>query len=108
MNHIGEIEELTKIALPNIALITNVSNSHIANFKSEKEIAEAKSEIFLGLKDPSSVILNADNKWCDLLLKKAKKTKAKIHFFGFWPKHTARREPVRPRKVDFFHTLFGN
>ena len=83
MNHIGEIEELTKIALPNIALITNVSNSHIANFKSEKEIAEAKSEIFLGLKDPSSVILNADNKWCDLLLKKAKKTKAKIHFFGF-------------------------
>ena len=53
------------------------------SIKSEKEIAEAKSEIFLGLKDPSSVILNADNKWCDLLLKKAKKTKAKIHFFGF-------------------------
>ena len=51
MNHIGEIEELTKIALPNIALITNVSNSHIANFKSEKEIAEAITFIFLGLKD---------------------------------------------------------
>ena len=36
MNNIGEIRELTKIAKPNIAVITNVSNSHIQNFKNEK------------------------------------------------------------------------
>ena len=46
MNNTGEIKELSKIAKPNIALITNVSSSHIQNFKNEKEIAKAKSEIF--------------------------------------------------------------
>ena len=83
MNHPGEIEELTKIALPNIALVTNVSNSHIENFKNERAIAEAKSEIFLGLKDLSTAILNADNKWCDLLFHNAKKVNANVRFFGF-------------------------
>ena len=83
MNHPGEIEELTRIALPNIALVTNVSNSHIENFKNERAIAEAKSEIFLSLKVSSTAILNADNKWSDLLFNKAKKVSAAIHFFGF-------------------------
>ena len=32
MNNSGEIRELTKIAKPNIAVITNVSNSHITKF----------------------------------------------------------------------------
>ena len=83
MNHQGEIKELTKIALPNIALVTNVSNSHIENFKNEREIAEAKSEIFLGLTNSSSAILNADNKWCNFLFHKAEKINTNIHFFGF-------------------------
>ena len=82
MNNSGEIEELTKIALPNIALVTNVSNSHIENFKNERAIAEAKSEIFLGLKDSSTAILNADNKWCDLLFRNAERKNANVHFFG--------------------------
>ena len=82
MNHQGEMEELSKIALPNIALVTNVSNSHIENFKDERKIAEAKSEIFLGLKNKATVILNADNKWCDFLYNKAKKSNAVIHLFG--------------------------
>ena len=82
MNSGGEIEKLAKIASPNIALITNVSNSHIANFKSEKDIAAAKSEIFLGLKDPGITILNADGKWCAYLSSKAKKANSKIYYFG--------------------------
>ena len=69
--------------MPNIALVTNISNSHIKNFKNEREIAEAKSEIFLGLKDPSTVILNADNQWSDLLFQKLEKANTNVHFFGF-------------------------
>ena len=61
MNNSGEIRELTKIAKPNIAVITNVSNSHIQNFKNEKEIAKAKSEIFLGLEKNGVAIINSDN-----------------------------------------------
>lgn len=83
MNHPGEIEELTKIALPNIALVTNVSNSHIENFKNERAIADAKSEIFLGLTGSSTAILNADNKWCQHLFHNAEKVNANVHFYGF-------------------------
>ena len=82
MNNIGEIRELTKIAKPNIALITNVSNSHIQNFKNEKEIARAKSEIFLGLEENGIAIINSDNIWKNFLITEAKKVNAKIHLFG--------------------------
>ena len=82
INNIGEMEELTKLALPYIALITNVTNSHIQNFKNEKEIASAKSKIFLGLKKNCIVILNSDNIWSEFLIKEAKKINANIHLFG--------------------------
>ena len=82
MNNTGEIRELTEIAKPDIALITNVSNSHIQNFKNEQEIAEAKSEIFLGLNKNGIAIINSDNLWSEYLIKKAKKSCTKIHLFG--------------------------
>ena len=82
MNNAGEITELTKIARPNIALITNVSSSHIQNFKNEKEIAKAKSEIFFGLQNGGVAIINSDNTWTKLLISEAKKINAKIHLYG--------------------------
>ena len=83
MNNSGEIRELTNIAKPNIAVITNVSNSHIKNFKNEKEIARAKSEIFFGLEKDGVAIINSDNVWKDFLITEAKKVNAKIHLFGY-------------------------
>ena len=83
MNNIGEIRELTKIARPNIALITNVSNSHIQNFKDEKKIAKEKSEIFTGLEKNGIAIINSDNIWKDFLINEARKAYAKIHLFGY-------------------------
>ena len=82
MNNSGEIRELSKIAKPNIALITNVSISHIHNFKNEKGIAKAKSEIFLGLEKNGIAIINSDNAWKNFLIAEAKKVNAKIHLFG--------------------------
>ena len=82
INNVGEMEELTKLALPNIALITNITNSHIQNFRNEEEIAYAKSKIFLGLKKNGIVILNSDNLWSDFLIKEAKEITANIHLYG--------------------------
>tara|TARA_Y100000991_G_scaffold163532_1_gene125497 strand:+ start:84 stop:1499 length:1416 start_codon:yes stop_codon:yes gene_type:complete len=82
MNNAGEIRKLTKIAKPHVALITNVSNSHIQNFKNEKEIARAKSEIFLGLEKNGIAIINSDNIWKDFLINEARKINAKIHLYG--------------------------
>ena len=50
MNHFGELDYLTHIAKPNIALINNALNAHIGNdFNGVADIAKAKSEIYAGL-----------------------------------------------------------
>jgi UDP-N-acetylmuramoyl-tripeptide--D-alanyl-D-alanine ligase len=77
MNHLNEIAILSKLAKPDVAIITNIAAAHIGNFKNEKEIAMAKSEIFLGLNKKGFAILNADNKYCDFLTKRAIELKIK-------------------------------
>ena len=45
----GELSELSKLAIPDVALITAVSEGHIGSFNSVEEIADAKCEIFEGM-----------------------------------------------------------
>ncbi len=45
----GELSELSKLAIPDVALITAVSEGHIESFNSIEEIADAKCEIFEGM-----------------------------------------------------------
>lgn len=66
MNNLGEISVLSKIAKPDIAVITNVGTSHIGNLGSRENILKAKLEILDGLKDDGVLIINNDN---DLLHK---------------------------------------
>ena len=68
MNHLGEIEELSNIAKPTLAVITNVGTSHIGYLGSRENILKAKLEILKGMKEPK-IIINNDN---DLLHKWAK------------------------------------
>ncbi len=77
MNHLNEIAILSKLAKPDVAIITNVAAAHIGNFKNEKEIALAKSEIFLGLHKKAFAILNIDNKYCNFLTKQALESKVR-------------------------------
>ena len=58
MNNVGEIDYLSKIARPDIAVITNVKNTHLGNFKDIGEIVEAKTEIFNGLNNQGIIVLN--------------------------------------------------
>ena len=98
MNHTGEIKELTLISKPHIALITNVSSSHIENFKSEKEIANAKSEIFIGLNANGVAIINSDNTWCDYLKENAKKYTTNIKLYGHTIKSSQRINKIIDEK----------
>lgn len=61
MNHFNEIDYLSSIALPDIALITNVGVSHIENLGSREGILKAKCEIFNYMKKDSLKILNGDD-----------------------------------------------
>lgn len=57
----GQIEYLTKIAHPDIAVITNVGYSHIGILGSREEIRAAKEEIIDGLTDQGILIVNGDD-----------------------------------------------
>jgi len=61
MNNLGEISVLSKIAKPNVAVITNVGTSHIGNLGSRENILKAKLEILDGLKNDGVLIINNDN-----------------------------------------------
>lgn len=74
MGNLGEISVLTKIAKPDVAIITNVGTSHIGNLGSRENILKAKLEILEGLKENGTLIINNDN---DLLHKWNDETKRK-------------------------------
>ncbi len=61
MNHKGEISALSKTALPDIGVITNVGVSHIENLGSREGILAAKLELLDGMKPGSPILLNKDN-----------------------------------------------
>jgi UDP-N-acetylmuramoyl-tripeptide--D-alanyl-D-alanine ligase len=61
MNHAGEIEPLTKMVKPYVALITTVEAVHLEFFPTIEAIADAKSEIFSGLLPDGVAVINRDN-----------------------------------------------
>ena len=62
MNHAGEIRYMTKLARPDIAVITNIGTAHIGNLGSRQAILRAKMEIFEGLPPYGLALLNGDDK----------------------------------------------
>lgn len=57
----GEMSRLTKIAKPDVAVITNIGWCHLENLKSRDGILKAKSEIFEALKENGTIVLNGDD-----------------------------------------------
>ncbi len=82
MDKKGEIESLSKIVKPNVAVITNISYAHAKNFKNIKDIALAKSEIIHNIKDNGVIVLNADDKFFNFHKKIAIKRNLKVRSFS--------------------------
>lgn len=61
MNHLNEMEELSRIACPDISAITNVGTAHIGELGSRENILKAKLEIVAGMSDGSTLVINGDN-----------------------------------------------
>ena len=62
MNHFGEISRMTKVAKPDMAVISNIGMSHIGNLGSQENILKAKLEITEGLKENGVLAVNGDDK----------------------------------------------
>lgn len=65
MNHLGEIDYLTRMARPNVAVINNANTAHIGELGSRENIAKAKGEIFAGLAEGGIAVINADSDFAD-------------------------------------------
>ena len=61
-NQIGDIDVLTKIAKPNIGLITNIAPAHLEGFGSIEAVAKTKVAIFENLSDGTAFINYADER----------------------------------------------
>lgn len=57
----GEIALLSRIAHPDVAVITNVGTAHIGRLGSEQAIADAKCELLAELPPQAIAVLNHDN-----------------------------------------------
>jgi len=61
MNHPGEIARLTRIAAPDVGLITNIHPAHLEGLGSIEGIQAAKGELFSGLSSRATIVVNRDD-----------------------------------------------
>ncbi len=66
MNHRGEIEYLTGLTRPTVALITNAQEAHLAGVGTVADVAQEKSTIFSGLASDGIAVINADDPFYEL------------------------------------------
>jgi UDP-N-acetylmuramoyl-tripeptide--D-alanyl-D-alanine ligase len=61
MNHAGEIDYLSRLAQPDVALVNNATGAHLQGLGSVEGVARAKGEIFGGLKIGGTAVINTDD-----------------------------------------------
>lgn len=64
----GEIASATRVARPDISIVTAVAPQHLALFGSMEKLARAKYEIVENMKAGGTAIINYDNKYCRQML----------------------------------------
>lgn len=61
INHFGEMHRLSKIARPDLCVITNIGNCHLEFLGDRDGVLKAKSEIFDFIAPDGTVVLNGDD-----------------------------------------------
>jgi UDP-N-acetylmuramoyl-tripeptide--D-alanyl-D-alanine ligase len=82
MNHAGEIDALSRLVEPHVAVITTVEPVHLGHFASVEAIADAKAEIFAGMAPSGAAVLNRDNPYFERLAAAAR-ARGIIRILGF-------------------------
>ncbi len=78
-NHAGEIQQLTQLIRPTLAVISVVAPVHLAGFGSEDAVASAKAELYEGLASDGVAVINADDAYADFFQKKLTNHRV-VHF----------------------------
>ena len=75
----GEMDELTGMAEPDLAIVTNIGLAHIAQFKTRDNICHEKLSITKGLNPEGMLALNGDD---DMLLKYGRQAFKNVIYYG--------------------------
>lgn len=100
MDRFGQLDFLSKLASPDIAVITMIGEAHIEFFGTRDRIADAKMEIAHGLKEDGALVYNGDE---PLLNERAKQLDQQLVRFG---RHLdddlyATSVTMQPRAINF-------
>lgn len=57
----GEMHRLSKVAKPDIGLITNIGPCHLENLNNREGVLKAKTELFDYISDNGSIVINGDD-----------------------------------------------
>jgi UDP-N-acetylmuramoyl-tripeptide--D-alanyl-D-alanine ligase len=88
---LGEIEMLTRISLPDIGVITNITSAHLEFFGSFDNVIQAKFELLENMPQDKTAVLNIDD---ESLFNRMKREKKKVVTYGIDKKADFRAEDI--------------
>ncbi len=98
MSHRGELARLTKIASPDVGIVTRVAIEHLEFFASLDEIALAERELIENLAWPgATAVLNADD---ERVARFAEVARGRVITFGANPRSDFRAEAIEERGLQ--------
>lgn len=92
VDHPGDMDYLLGIVQPDIAVLTRIAESHLANFESLAHIAKEKGKLIAALPDEGFAVLNADD---ERVMQQNERTHGKIISYGFNPTATLVADNIR-------------
>lgn len=106
MSALGEIEFMSNIARPDIAVITTIGTSHLASLGTRENICRAKMEIRAGLSNSGSLILNGDDQY--LINASEQLTKRPVFFSQNSPTADYRAVNIRQQEGSIIFDLLAS
>lgn len=92
----GEIGYLSRITSPDVAVITNIGLSHVGRLGSIEAIAQAKAEIFEGIRADGTAILHRDDPFFTKLARRA----PRVFSFGLGSNSDFFAESIEDRGIE--------
>ncbi len=92
MSEFGEMDRLTRMVRPEIAVITCIGVAHIEQLKTRENICGEKMAITHGMKPEGILLLNGDD---DMLAGKRGSVLQKVYYYGTGPDCEFRAENIR-------------
>jgi UDP-N-acetylmuramoyl-tripeptide--D-alanyl-D-alanine ligase len=103
MYQIGEIDQLARISMPQVGVVTNVGPTHLERLGTIERIAQAKAELPQALPpaaDGGVAILNADDEWTRTM---SNLTQARVFTYGLDVSADLWADSIQSEGLDGIH-----